>query len=251
MDRTTGHLRSARVTLLGVLVSMAMLTAGCSDNEKGVSSELRSKISENGEGVVSVVRQRAADLGAKTLQGPVQPLTQPFVDGIFGAMGHLKAAAKSLSDHDANLLVYVGARYAVYKVATGGGLGTLERDNERLTALLNDAEREDVAKFDDGELAKQAGYQLRPLAYAGLFKNDAVVKQLIPPGSTEARTFGAWVKYDETGDPDVTLRSPDDDDSSDPTSWSAFVEQFLETRRSAGLLGSVFTALEDQIERSS
>ena len=240
------------MTLLSVFVSIALLTAGCSGKDKGVSSELRSKISDNGEGVAAVVKQGAADLGAKTFQAPVDPLTQPFVDGIFSAVGQLNDAAKDLSDHDANLLVYVGGRFAVYRLASGGGLGTLERDNERLTALLDDAEREDVAKFDDDELTKKTSNLLRPLVFAGLFKNDAVVKQLIPPGSMEATNFGAWVTYDETGDPRVTLRSPgDNDDRSDPTSWSAFVDKILETRRTAGLLSAVLSALESQIERAS
>ena len=233
---------------------MVMLPAACSSGkEKDVSGSLHSKISENGEGVAAVVRQRAAALGAKPLQAPVEPLTQPYVDGIVGAVDQLKDEAKSLGHDDANLLVYVGARYGVYKVADGGGLGTLERDNERLTKLLEAAKDDDVANFDDDELARKTSNLLRPLAYAGLFKNDAVVKQLIPPGSREATTFGAWVKYDETGNPTVTLRSPDDDVSNaDPTSWSAFVDQILAegTEAKDGLLSDVLLALESQIERS-
>jgi hypothetical protein len=253
MDRTTRRLGNVRVTVLGIVVSMAMLTSACSsDREKEVSSDLRSKISENGEGVAAVVRQSAAALGAKTLQAPVEPLTQPFVDGIVGAVDQLKDAAKGLGDGDANLLVYVGARYAVYKVAAGGGLGTLERDNERLSELLNAAKDDDVANFDDDELADKTRNLLRPLAYAGVLKNDAVVKQLIPPGSSEATMFGAWVEYDETGNPTVTLRSPGDDDNrADPTSWSAFVDKILEERRTAGVLSDVLLALESQIERST
>ncbi len=255
MDRTKRHLGSVRVAVLGIFVSMVMLPAACSSGKgEDVSGSLRSKISENGEGVAAVVRRGAAALGARTLQAPVEPLTQPYVDAIVGAVDHLKDTATSLGDDDAKLLVYVGARYALYKVADGGGLGTLERDNERLTKLLKAAKDDDVANFDDDELARKTSHLLRPLAYAGLFKNDAAVKQLIPPGSREATDFGAWVQYDETGNPTVTLRSPDDDVSNaDPTSWSAFVDKILAERREGkkgGLLSDVLFALESQIERS-
>lgn len=253
MDRTTRRLGSVRVTVLGIFVSMVMLPAACASGKEKVPGSLRSKISESGEGVAAVVRQGAAALGAKTLQAPVEPLTQPYVDAIVGAVDQLKDTAKSLGDDDANLLVYVGARYAVYKVAAGGGLGTLERDNERLTKLLEAAKDDDVANFDDDELARKTSHLLRPLAYAGLFKNDVVVKQLIPPGSKEATEFGAWVKYDEAGNPTVTLRSPDDDVSTaDPTSWNAFVDKILAERSETkdGVLNDVLLALESQIERS-
>jgi len=253
LHRATRRLGRVQLAVLGIFVSMAMLPAACSSGKHEVSGSLRSKIAENGEGVAAVVRQSAAALGAKTLQPPVEPLTRPYVDAIVGAIDQLKDEAKSLGDKDANLLVYVGAQYAVYKVATGAGLGTLERDNERLAKLLEAAKDDDVANFDDDELAKKTSYLVRPLAHAGLFKEDAAVKQLIPPGSREATTFAAWVKYDETGNPTVTLRSPDDDVSSDdPTSWGAFVDKILAERHVAtGVLSRVLFALEDQIERST
>ena len=247
---------SAPVPIILVTVALAMVGA-CSSDEAGggTGDDLRASVVETAGEAVSLLRATGEELGEVPLQDPSEDDVESFVDDVVNAGTLFPGAAADVEEADRNTFVFVGMYLAVSTEARGPGADAEDVASERLDELFEAADREKVADFDDEELQERTDVLLRPLANVTLFTTPAVIKQLAPMGSAQVERSSAWLRYDDGGNPVVTIPAPtlEEEQEADPASWGTFVKRIVAEQDIAdgNPLSNVLTMVDDEIERST
>jgi hypothetical protein len=199
-----------------------------------------------------MIQAKAETLGQAKLEKPLEDKMTPYVEGILEAADLFPSAAGDLNDADSNRVIFVGMNLALFQATQSTRSET--KQAQRLDELFEIADRKKVRDFDEDELSKETRNLLRPLANVGLFTNPQVVKQLLPPGSREAERFAPWVRYDDAGNPMVTIPAPslEEEQGNDPSSWGTFVTRIVEEQDmfEGGVLAEALRIIDDGIERA-
>ena len=205
--------------------------------------------------VVKRLRVEAAELAGADLAVALQNSVAGYVDAVLDAAGLFPDAAMDVSDGDNRTLSFVGTEFAVYRAARSTSMvASLDQDqaSAQLDNLLEAADRDEVSRWSDRELHRRTSMLFRPLAHVGLFSDPSLVKRLLPPGSEEAHRFAHWVKYDDAGNPSVSLPTPtfEEESGTDPTSWGSFVSTTVAEREfpGSGTLTQVLRVIDDEVE---
>lgn len=201
------------------------------------------------------MRTQTSALGRTKLEPPARKTLRPFLDSLTAAADIVVAAAEDFGDADANTLIYVGMDLALAQLSRSPGStgrSTSRSDqSQTLDELLEAADQENARGFD-ADLAERVRRLMRNLAYAALLTDPELVKQLLPPGSSNASRFAAWVRYDSQGNPTVTIpeRGRKMETGNDPASWNSFIDAVSAEQETQGsILGEAISEIDDEAER--